>query len=289
MSWKYFYIALLIWCHLTISESKVEFIFDVKEEQEAGIIIGNISTNHMGVRPNGNSLSYKLLSEVPYVKLHEKSGYLYTTESKIDKEALCPNDKFINECILQLEAVVTSENYFQLCKIKINIADINDNAPYFSEKEIIVSIPEDAPVGASFGIDHYATDIDTGSNSVQNYFLENSDGAFSVKHEEGSLSIITEKLFDREVQDMYQLTIVAVDGGVPPLSGTSILIVNILDVNDNCPVFSSSGIHIAIPENASSNSLVAQLNASDADLGSNAEISCSHCDSVYQPIDKSAS
>lgn len=70
----------------------------------------------------------------------------------------------------------------------------------------------------------------------------------------------------------YQLTIVAVDGGSPPLSGTVIVLVNILDVNDNSPTFAEVAFETRVPEDAAPGTVVFRASATDADLGSNARL-----------------
>ncbi|KAK7922401.1 hypothetical protein WMY93_009303 [Mugilogobius chulae] len=62
------------------------------------------------------------------------------------------------------------------------------------------------------------------------------------------------------------------DGGSPPKSSTAILQVTISDVNDNRPIFKDSELEVMVPENAPSGTSVVQLHASDADMGTNAQI-----------------
>ena len=53
---------------------------------------------------------------------------------------------------------------------------------------------------------------------------------------ESPLLVLLEPL-DREVQALHQLEIVAVDGGNPPRSGTALIDVVVVDVNDHAPQF----------------------------------------------------
>jgi hypothetical protein len=70
----------------------------------------------------------------------------------------------------------------------------------------------------------------------------------------------------------YQLTIIAVDGGNPPLSGTVIVLVSVLDVNDNSPTFADVAFETRVPEDASPGTVVFRASAADVDLGSNAHL-----------------
>ncbi|MGH0137729.1 UNVERIFIED_CONTAM: hypothetical protein FKN15_018111 [Acipenser sinensis] len=265
-------IGMLLLAHMVSSESVSEVTFRVKEEEDAGVSIGNIQQHLFPLVSDGDTLTYKFLENNLYVTLDEITGFLYTTKHKLDREILCPPDH-MGDCVLQLNAIVMPDKYFKMIKVNIDIEDINDNAPYFLENNISLSISENTPVGTTIGIDHLALDKDTGSNRMLTYLLENSDGFFSIVLEGESLSVIIEKPLDRESLDVHQMKLIATDGGHPSLSGTAALNVLVEDANDNCPVFTSAEpILVTIPENAATDSIVAQVHATDADLGSNADI-----------------
>uniref|UniRef100_A0A674J403 Cadherin domain-containing protein n=1 Tax=Terrapene triunguis TaxID=2587831 RepID=A0A674J403_9SAUR len=84
--------------------------------------------------------------------------------------------------------------------------------------------------------------------------------------------LIVQQILDREQKDTYVMKIKVEDGGTPPRSSTAILQVTVTDVNDNRPVFKENDIEVSIPENAPVGTSVSQLHATDADLGSNAQI-----------------
>lgn len=72
---------------------------------------------------------------------------------------------------------------------------------------------------------------------------------------------------------LYNLTIAAVDGGTPQLTGTTSVAVNITDVNDNAPQFNEQQNEIMVSENTAVGAVVATIDATDADSDVNAEIS----------------
>lgn len=80
------------------------------------------------------------------------------------------------------------------------------------------------------------------------------------------------KPLDRETQEIYNLTIKAVDQGVPQLWSRATLSVRVLDVNDNPPEFVSRHYHTNIPENAAIGTEVARVTATSLDTGINAKI-----------------
>uniref|UniRef100_A0AAZ1X2L9 Cadherin domain-containing protein n=1 Tax=Oreochromis aureus TaxID=47969 RepID=A0AAZ1X2L9_OREAU len=151
--------------------------------------------------------------------------------------------------------------------VVINIKDINDNAPVFSEKLQSLDVPENTLPGVKFGLIE-ASDLDVGKNGVNTYKLSNND-YFSLEIHKGedsvSAELVLQKSLDREQDSVIKLTLTAVDGGNPPKSGTSLIIISVMDTNDNHPVFSRSLYKIKIPENLPSGSTVLTLNATDTD------------------------
>ncbi len=55
---------------------------------------------------------------------------------------------------------------------------------------------------------------------------------------------------DFESAREYFLSILATDGGTPPLSNTAIVKVNVTDANDNAPVFGMTVYHAEVSEDA---------------------------------------
>lgn len=75
---------------------------------------------------------------------------------------------------------------------------------------------------------------------------------------------------DREVQDNYNITIIAIDQGSPPLTGTTIFEVTVTDVNDELPRFSKTAYTHSLLENTTENVGVEiiQCEATDVDVDS---------------------
>lgn len=81
----------------------------------------------------------------------------------------------------------------------------------------------------------------------------------------GSLSIF--KPLDREEQDIFNLTIIAEDHGIPQQSSTQLLCVHVIDVNDEVPWFEENQYEAQISENQPSGTSVLTVSASDLDQG----------------------
>lgn len=80
------------------------------------------------------------------------------------------------------------------------------------------------------------------------------------------------KELDRELKDTHFLTILAIDGGIPPRSGSVEITISVLDANDNVPLFEKNTYEISIAENFSPQSTILRVRAVDLDIGANAEI-----------------
>ncbi|XP_077997938.1 protocadherin Fat 4-like [Glandiceps talaboti] len=154
-------------------------------------------------------------------------------------------------------------------KLEINVIDINDNAPEFSENIYNGCIREEQGPDISV-LTVSATDRDSDNNGVFSYSLEsngNIDNAFRIDAESGNL--VTNSGLDRETLALYTLKVYAIDQGTPPLTGTTMVEVKVTDINDNRPIFDSHPIAY-VREHSEIGTLVLKVMTTDADEGSNA-------------------
>ncbi|XP_074065094.1 uncharacterized protein LOC141504176 [Macrotis lagotis] len=248
--------------------------FSVVEEMERGSFVANVA-KAMGLEAGEFSNRWARVifkGNKEYLELHPKTGNLLLRE-KLDREELCGS---MEPCLLPLQILL--ENPFQVVRAELRIQDINDHSPLFLDTETVLKIPENTSPGTVFLLED-AQDSDVGSNSLQNYTISpNSHFHIQIREDtEGTKypELVLDKALDRERQAEFRLTLTAVDGGTPPRTGTAQVLVLIMDVNDNAPVFSQSRYDVQIPENSPIDSLVATVSAKDLDAGNNAEISYS--------------
>ncbi|KAM9357165.1 protocadherin-20 [Symphorus nematophorus] len=263
MNWAGLLQSLLVVAHLRQIICNSVW-FSIPEEEEPGILAGSLSKHFPP--------PYQLLTQ-EYLWMDKNTGNFYTTEQKMDREAVCPEETKAEECIILHNAVVGPSG--DLIQFPVIIEDINDNTPHFENGEIHLRVSEDVTVGTSFLLDDQAHDRDAGQNGKLHYHLEDPDGVFRIKVEEDGavIMLVVQSALDRETRELYQMVLVATDCGSDPLSATATLIVTVTDVNDNCPSFSSdSPSSVTIPGDAPKNTLVAQVRATDPDSGPNAAI-----------------
>lgn len=241
--------------------SCTEIHLSVQEEQPEGIKIGTIAKSFPP--------PYYLLESNKHVRLDSRTGNLYTTGNNIDRETLCPQQlTSTGPCLIQHLAMAGSDE--EVFKVTLEVEDINDNLPHFPKDEIRLSIPEDVVVGTSFLLDDQAQDDDAGSNGQLWYGLDDPDGFFSVKEAGPSLVVVVRRPLDREAQDTHRLIVVAYDRGVPSRSSTAALVVEVTDINDNCPAFHPESPKSAfVRMDAPRGTEVTRVRAKDPDLGPN--------------------
>ncbi|KAJ8254969.1 hypothetical protein GJAV_G00199440 [Gymnothorax javanicus] len=149
---------------------------------------------------------------------------------------------------------------------------INRHAPRFkSDLPSSMDLREDFPLNTT--ILHYqATDVDTGFNGKLVYAISsgNEDGCFTIDMETGELKLICP--LDRETRAFYVLNITVYDLGVPQSSAWKFLALNVLDANDNAPIFDQSIYVISIPENTEVDKSIFKVHAVDYDLDDNGSI-----------------
>ncbi|XP_030595790.1 protocadherin alpha-5-like isoform X7 [Archocentrus centrarchus] len=259
--------ALLCLCDRCVSQLS----YSISEEANKGTVVGNIAKDlNLNVQELENR-DLRIVSSFSktYFDVNLRTGNLFVNE-RIDREELCPH---VVKCSIKIQ--VALNNPMNVHRIQVSIADINDNSPSFIEQSLLINISESLSPGERYFLP-VAMDGDIGSNSVKSYKLSQNEH-FSLDVQSGgehgvSAELVLQKALDREKQPVIKLILTAVDGGKPPRSGTLQLIVNVIDVNDNTPAFSSSLYKVRVKENALPGKLVIKLNATDLDEGINSKI-----------------
>ncbi len=245
--------------------------YSISEEQKDGAAVGNIAKDlgidHRTLKERG----FRIVSTSgeSMFSVNQNDGALYVN-GKIDREEVCERS---TPCLINLK--IALENPLEIHYVTVEILDVNDHSPFFSENEKRLEIGESAVPGARYPL-QAAHDPDTGSNSVQTYKLSHNDHfrlEIKDREEDGKIPIlILHKPLDREVTKNVKLELSALDGGRPPKSGSIEIFIDVLDINDNIPVFTKDAYTVTLNENAPVGTTVVQVNATDLDEGKNGEV-----------------
>ncbi|XP_065131426.2 protocadherin alpha-3-like [Paramisgurnus dabryanus] len=245
--------------------------YSISEEQKDGAVVGNIAKDlgidHKTLKDRG----FRIVSTSgeSLFSVNHNDGVLYVN-GKIDRESVCER---INPCLINLK--IALEDPLEIHYVTVDIIDVNDHAPRFPEQEKRLEISETVLPGARFQL-QAARDPDSGSNSVQIYKLSHTD-YFRIdikdRDRDGKVPVlILQKPLDREITKRLELQLTALDGGRPPKSGTMDITIDVLDINDNAPVFTKDTYSVVLNENTPVGKTILRVNATDSDEGQNGEV-----------------
>ncbi|KAM7405964.1 hypothetical protein PAMP_000373 [Pampus punctatissimus] len=266
-----------------------------REEQGPGTVIGNIAKDarlgleQTGQGGQGKKANFRVLeNSAPHlIDVDPQSGLLYTKQ-RIDRETLCKrNPKCQLSMEIQGEIDYEESPVIEIdvqakdlgpnpipghCKVTVKVLDRNDNWPsigFVSVRQGAIS--EAAPPSTVIALVR-VTDKDSGRNGqLQCRVLGNVPFKLEENYD-NFYTVVTDRPLDREVQDEYNVTIVAKDNGIPPLNSTKSFTVKILDENDNVPRFTKSVYLLQIPENNIPGEYLGSVLAHDPDLGQNGTV-----------------
>uniref|UniRef100_A0A8B9N463 Cadherin domain-containing protein n=1 Tax=Accipiter nisus TaxID=211598 RepID=A0A8B9N463_9AVES len=246
-----------------------EYRESIRENLEVGYEVLTIRATDGDAPANANML-YRLLEPGAgdgVFEIDPRSGVV-RTRAPVDREE-------VSEYHLVVEANDQGKDpgpRSATAMVHITVEDENDNYPQFSEKRYLVQVPEDAPVNSQI-LQVQATDRDRGSNAQVHYSIVsgNLKGQFYIHSFSGAIDLINP--LDYETIREYTLRIKAQDGGRPPLINSSGMVsVQVVDVNDNAPIFVSTPFQATVLENVPLGYSVLHVQAVDADSGENARL-----------------
>uniref|UniRef100_T1JKF2 Cadherin domain-containing protein n=1 Tax=Strigamia maritima TaxID=126957 RepID=T1JKF2_STRMM len=208
------------------------------------------------------SISYRLISDGNgKFRVDPANGKISVTQP-LDRELQ-------SEYELIIEANDGVQN--DIRTIHIRITDVNDNAPVFEKQIYSFDVSEDSPRGAKVG-QIKASDADEGGNSRVTYSVV-SDWGSDILSLNPDLGVFTlTSLLDYEQVQYYMFVVQAQDSQEPTLSSTVTVYFNVLDVNDNAPLFDPMSYSKEVFENITIGTEILTVVATDQDHGDNGRI-----------------
>uniref|UniRef100_A0A3P8PGD1 Cadherin domain-containing protein n=1 Tax=Astatotilapia calliptera TaxID=8154 RepID=A0A3P8PGD1_ASTCA len=265
------WIAFIVVVILVWSRASAQIRYSIAEGVNEGTAVGNIAKD-LGLEKNTlKERGCRIVegSSESFFHVDQNDGILYV-DRIIDREKVCERN---TACLINLKTVL--ENPLEIHYVTVEIQDVNDHAPSFSVKQYRLEISESVLPGLRLQL-QAAHDPDVGQFSVQEYKLSpNNHFRLEVKDrgKEGKIPILVLlKTLDRETKKIHKLLLSAIDGGKPSKSGTAEIFIDVLDVNDNMPVFNEDTYSVLVNENTPTGTTIVKVNASDLDEGSNGEL-----------------
>ncbi|XP_036379671.1 protocadherin alpha-8-like [Megalops cyprinoides] len=254
----------------------------IPEDAPLGTVVALMGVTDLDTGVNGQVVC-TLPGDLPFDLKPSSEGNFYSlvTKSPLDRESIPQYDITITAKDLGTPSLSSVKT------IRVEISDINDNSPVFTQDPYTLYLLENNAPGASI-LTVSASDADEGENALVSYsFGHVSAGSgqsvtsfLNINPENGNIYAL--KTFDFETLKTFQFQVVAKDSGRPSLSSNVTVNVFILDQNDNAPVIlspmsangSAEGVE-EIPRNVNAGHSVTKVRAYDADIGYNAWLSFS--------------
>ncbi|XP_049820113.1 cadherin-87A isoform X2 [Aethina tumida] len=173
----------------------------------------------------------------------------------------------------QLQFIATDDDgtgQTTIVPLKVTLTDSNDNSPVFNQPIYRVFVNEGA---VKFDPDLIveARDADKTSHITYSIVAGNEMNLFSIDPKLGKIRISNNKGLDvtNDTDNVIVLTVLASDG---KFTSTAMVNITIRDINNNAPKFEKENYVESVKEDLPEGSSIIQLQATDADMGLNAEI-----------------
>ena len=151
-----------------------------------------------------------------------------------------------------------------IAEITIDVLPLNDNDPVFSQDLYNGSVVEMSPSGTITGAIVMATDDDIYGDTSIAYEISPPNSNFFIDPIGGV--IFTNEILDAEVATFYSFTVVAIDNDGPSSRSSSTRVyIEVIDLNDNAPLFNRSNYTVSVSERTPIESIVLQVAAVDED------------------------
>jgi protocadherin delta 1 len=159
----------------------------------------------------------------------------------------------------------------------LQVTDDNDHTPQFAQPIYNVLFGENNVEGQNI-LKLNASDEDSGKNGAIQYTIvarntssSSSSSSLSIQQPDVDIDPVTGMVralvvFDYEKRHVYEFVVTATDHGDSPRSSTALLRLEIMDANDESPVFTEATPYVFyIDENGPANYLIDMVSATDAD------------------------
>ncbi|XP_056372752.1 protocadherin gamma-B5-like isoform X19 [Hyla sarda] len=247
----------------------------ISEDSAPGTVVALIKVND---RDSGENSEVQCIikDDLPFELISASNFYKIVTKNSLDREK-----KSSYNITIQASDKGSPEMTSRKV-IRLNVSDVNDNAPVFEKSSYTALIPENNSPGASiFSVQ--ARDMDSEDNAKITYSVvtksDDDPMSFYISMNPVTGVIYAQRSFDYERHREFNIQIIARDNGSPSLNSSTTLRICIVDQNDNSPVIlypspeSDSSTFEIVSWTSNQGSIVSKVVAVDADSGHNAWLS----------------
>jgi hypothetical protein len=231
---------------------------------------GSTGSGTLNEASAGLSMASNFLQPVPF-DVHSENGSIYVTEHfKVLTRKAGTYTMFV---VAEDQAAQSHERRSAVAVVRVNVTDINDSVPEFVGLPYTAHVGESLPEGA-FVTQVQATDADD-TDDILTYSIVagNDEHLFTMDKLSGKVHTAAVLDFERKrSHDLLVQVSDSVNTAVAPL------LVHVLDINDQLPIFVHSHYNLSIveqqsiPVNASRSVELGRVQAQDMDSGKNAQI-----------------
>ncbi|KAM4586897.1 protocadherin beta-16-like [Fundulus diaphanus] len=238
----------------------------VTENSPKGTVVAAVSASDADEGPN-SKITYSITNTFDDVR------NIFEVNEENGEVILIGNTNFEESRNYQIHLLASDEGGLtDSCKLIVDIQDTNDNNPEIKIMSKSTLIAEDVNLNTVITVISIE-DKDSGQNGNVKCSI-NENMPFILKSSENNFySLVTDSELDRELASEYNITVTCSDEGVPSLSSSVTLTLQISDVNDNAPVFERSSYEAYIVENNTPGLSIFTVKATDADWNQNARVS----------------
>ena len=246
----------------------------VPENAPVGSVVLRVHASDLDQDQNGqvvyNIQPASLVKAKGVININNQTGELYL-EGPLDYEKDNVYRLLVTASDLGPDSVPSAT------RVVIHVDDVNDHKPAVMVNPMtssgIVELSENTQ-GGQFVAHISVEDLDSGDNGRTH--CELGDHRFllkSVMPNAYMMNTARNVTFDREHSPEFSVPLLCRDFGIPPLETSVEITGRIMDINDNPPVFTQRVYAISKRENNTINEVLLRVNATDSDLGQNANVS----------------
>ncbi|WAQ97850.1 PC11X-like protein [Mya arenaria] len=237
----------------------------VSEFADVGTVVAHVGITDEDTGANGIiSCEMNSDNQVFNLQSYDDNEYKVTVAKQIDRETM----DYIYVIINCHDKGTPPQNTF--VEFTVQVLDENDHSPVFLQEIYFVDIMENNIKDTDI-VQVSAKDIDLNQNGEVTYSLWAS-GEYRFTMDPQSGVIKTQSVFDREKNASIMFYTYAIDQGKPARTSTATVQINVLDQNDNDPVFGKPMYELYVSENAFTGLKVGNVTVSDADAGNNGRV-----------------